>query len=251
MKPNLDDSSENDLDLLLFRYVEGELDTAQVRQVERRMAADAALRDEVALWKQAFVQEDFCDTSQLEKNLLVGEEVFWPRHRLGTFLLVMLLAASLFRFLPTTKKAPIRTLDSASGLRGGTQPVPTWTYKASKPETQNPVPASRKPPQQSKTLALPKPRFFESGKPGELPAESVAFAPLEMKTIGFQSFGDSVEWPEVKYELKHKVALTKKMSRQQRRQTMRLKENALQQRKANEFLKGNTPYTVPLNTDNF
>jgi hypothetical protein len=50
---------------------------------------------------------------------------------------------------------------------------------------------------------------------------------------------------------KVKVPVTKTLTRQQRRAIARMKRRALEQRKANEFLKGNIPYVVPLNPNSF
>jgi hypothetical protein len=50
---------------------------------------------------------------------------------------------------------------------------------------------------------------------------------------------------------KVKVPVAKTLTRQQRRAVARMKRRAVQQREANEFLKGNVPYVVPLNSNNF
>jgi hypothetical protein len=50
---------------------------------------------------------------------------------------------------------------------------------------------------------------------------------------------------------KVKVPVVKTFTRQQRGAIARMKRRAIQQRKANEFLKGNVPYVVPLNPNNF
>jgi hypothetical protein len=48
-----------------------------------------------------------------------------------------------------------------------------------------------------------------------------------------------------------KVPVVKTFTRQQRGAIARMKRRAIQQRKANEFLKGSVPYVVPLNPNNF
>ncbi len=47
------------------------------------------------------------------------------------------------------------------------------------------------------------------------------------------------------------IAVARTLSRRQGRTIMRMKEKARQQRQADQFLKGNVPYVVPLNSENF
>ncbi|MBD0256375.1 MAG: hypothetical protein ICV83_11710, partial [Cytophagales bacterium] len=48
-----------------------------------------------------------------------------------------------------------------------------------------------------------------------------------------------------------KVLAPRTLTRQQQRAIARMKRRAIQRRKANEFLKGNVPYVVPLNPNSF
>jgi hypothetical protein len=50
---------------------------------------------------------------------------------------------------------------------------------------------------------------------------------------------------------KVKVRVVKTFTRKQQRAVARMRRRAVQQRKANEFLKGNVPYVVPLNPNSF
>ena len=254
MKPTPEEMPENSLDLLLFRYVEGELDAGQTRQLERRLAADAALREELDLWRESFMRADFHDTTELEKTLLAGKNTHGLRFNLSNCVLVLLLAAALFRPVAATKENPIQSI----GLQAGT---PTKVELENKPVTaiskagaRQPVAVNGRLARQNKSLTLAEPEFPETQENNQTKIETVALPPLkprlalETEPVATQTHNWVDELARVK--LKGFVA-PKKQTRQQRRQIIRMKEKALQQRKANEFLKGNIPYVVPLSTDNF
>ncbi len=100
MKPTTSDADENSPDLLLFRYVEGDLDAAQVQELEARLASDAALRDELAFWKESFAEPEAYDTAHLEKSLLVPVEPRWTGSYFGTWIFILTLTVTLFRPVP-------------------------------------------------------------------------------------------------------------------------------------------------------
>ncbi len=85
MKPTTSDADENSPDLLLFRYVEGDLDAAQVQELEARLASDAALRDELAFWKESFAEPEAYDTAHLDQSLLVPVARRWTGSFFGSW----------------------------------------------------------------------------------------------------------------------------------------------------------------------
>ena len=254
MKPTPEEMPENSLDLLLFRYVEGELDAGQTRQLERRLAADAALREELDLWRESFVRADFHDTTELEKTLLAGENTHGLRFSLSNCVLVLLLAAALFRPVAATKENLIRPIGSRAEtpvtVELGNKLAPAISETAAK----KPGAANGRLSRQNKPLTLTGPEFPETQENNQAKIETIALPPLkprlalETEPVATQTHNWADELARVK--LKGFVA-PKKQTGQQRRQIIRMKEKALRQRQANEFLKGNIPYVVPLSTDNF
>ncbi len=254
MKPSPEEIPENSLDLLLFQYVEGELDAGQARQLERRLATDAALREELNLWQESFVQADFHDTSELEKTLLAGKTTHGLRFNLSNCVLLLLLAAMLFRPAPATKENPTRPVGSQAETPIAFELGNKLAPEISEAGPKKPVAANGRPSRQNKPLTLAEPELPETQGNNQMQFATIELPPLtphlalETETLAIQSPNWTDKLARVK--LKGFVA-PKKQTGQQRRQIIRMKEKALQQRQANEFLKGNVPYVVPLKTDNF
>jgi hypothetical protein len=107
MKPMEKDWEENNMDMLLFEYLEGDLSKEQTLVLDERLVLDAFLQGEMACWQVAFIKQDFYDTAHLEKSLL-KEEVNTIDSTSSGFMLIFTLLTSLFSFFPlTTKKESI------------------------------------------------------------------------------------------------------------------------------------------------
>lgn len=266
MNPSVNDPGEQATDKLLFQYLEGELTDEQTRMLEAWLAADPALRSELELWQAAFVQPDDCDTTGLEGRLL-KEPV--PPAGTGDFRwapgLVLVAALFLTSFLtmfllcerslmgekrlhlpPAAEKAaapapatsgikpPVRTTDQAP------QPVivaaPERVISGNKTFSPN---REDRPPVAAPVLAA-------APMPVVVPLEPVIILQAIPAPEG-AGLGYAKEQPVKKV----KVPVVRTFTRQQRRAVARMKRRAIQQRKANEFLKGNIPYVVPLNPNSF
>lgn len=237
--------NEHSRDWLLFQYVEGELGDAQVRQLETQLASDEALREELTLWEEAFVEDETYDTHTLEARLRIADTSSWIYFRTGIGMLVVWLMAS-FSFptamqsqkqhvtIPATVEKTVKPSLSATTNPAPIQPLTDWPARKTNRNILRIHPkddAKDTQPLRGHTSVLP------------LLEPSVQLKP------------DSTDPATYHWQVKtvNRVAKTqsKKLTRQEQRQNLRMKEKACQQRQANEFMKGNEPYVVPLNSTNF
>ncbi|MCU0355324.1 MAG: hypothetical protein MUD08_16550 [Cytophagales bacterium] len=254
MKPSEQDGHENSLDLLLFGYVEGNLPADELRSLEARLETDASLREELALWEESVVTADYPDTSRLEKSLLKPAAPAWMRLSLNAWVCLLVTTVLLLRpnRLATETAAPIsETLAEA--------PVFAISHKTAPPMREPEVAAGNqwvrrvagKPQAKRFRQNLPKTTVEIAAQPDT--ASRLPFAAIE--PVVAAKLPKTAPPPPVALEVRQpkirKVPVAKTLTRQERRQIRRLKEKALQQRQANEFMKGNVPYVVPLKSDNF
>ncbi len=256
MNPSVNDPGEQATDKLLFQYLEGELTEEQTRTLEAWLAADPALRSELELWQAAFVTPDAQDTAALEARLL--KEPVPPAgvrvSRWGAGL-VLVLALFLTSFL-TMFLLCERALVAEERL-----PLPPAAAKAAAPApvTKPPVRTADRPPQPvvvAPDRVIAGNETFNPNRQDQPPAATLmpVVAPLA-PVVTLQAvpvpegtkLGSVPEQPVKKV----KVPVTKTLTRQQQRAVARMKRRAIEQRKANEFLKGNIPYVVPLNPNSF
>lgn len=259
MNPSVNDPDEGMTDRLLFEYLEGELSPGQAKALEDRLAADPALRGELELWQASFVQPDEYDTQALEK-CLVQEHVPVPGSWAAGWLpgLVLMLVLAWFLLAPPAadKEPPAaRERVAATAPAGNSSPVEEAAEKEQvvtvlAPQAidiqeymgEKPLPARTVREahflQNERTEAIRMPELrplTPVPAPENLPvAVDLAARQVKVRPVPVK-----------------KAALPKALLRKQERAIARMKERARQQRKANEFLKGNVPYVVPLNSNSF
>jgi hypothetical protein len=247
MKPITSDADENSLDLLLFRYAEGDLGADQARELEARLASDASLREELSFWKESFVEPDMYDTAHLERGMLVSETSRWTGSYFGTWIFVLTLIISLFRPVPVEME--IRTV-----LIPASVPMPVTAAIAT--DAGNPEEAvirrqSTRTPAFSRKKVLPGSPQLESKVSGSIISSlipEIKSRPLEVLSPVAQPWLTGVRVQKVKHK---PIATARTLTRRQQRAILRMKEKARQRRQADQFLKGNIPYVVPLNSENF
>jgi|GEM_PF-2607007 len=260
MNPSVNDPGEQATDKLLFQYLEGELTDEQTKTLEARLSADPSLRSELELWQAAFVQPDDCDTTALEGRLLketvppAGTSAF--RWGPGLALVAALFLTTFLALLLLTEQPPVAEAPL---------PLPPAAKTAAPaPATAEPKPPVRTPDRapQPVTEAAPDPLLSgnKTSSPGRAVAPAPAAAPMPIvaplaPVVALQpvpvSAGTGLGYVEGQAVKKVKVPVVKTVTRRQQRGIARMKRRAIQQRKANEFLKGNVPYVVPLNPNSF
>jgi hypothetical protein len=251
MKLSAEEWEGDELDKHLFDYLEGNLPEEQTIALEQALASDAVLAGELDLWREAVVSSGYPDTHLLEEKLLISiSSVPDRRHSIGvgsaTSLLVVVLFTSICCLWPGTVEK-----NSLAGIQPLSPPAVvlenTSTAAVAQVRLPEHIPAihySRPSPASgAKTeVHLPDKRVLSESL--------LPLSPLSLPIDTQISRMAIAAGANKKISLKNLPA-PRVSSRKQLRQIARMKERALQQRKANEFLKGRVPYVVPLNTRNF
>ena len=263
MKPSEQDGHGNSLDLLLFDYVEGSLPADERRSLEARLEADASLREELALWEESVVTANHPDTSRLEKSLLKPAAPAWMRLSLNTW--VCLLTTTVLLLRPN----PLSTETAALVAKNSAKTPVLATSHTTEPVVRRPEVASGNQPTREIVRKSQTKRFEQFLPKTQIPTvtetESSLEAVEQADTASRPLFAvvepvvaaklPKTPLPPVALEVRQpkirKVPVAKTLTRQEKRQIRQLKERALQQRQANEFMKGNVPYVVPLKSNNF
>lgn len=235
MKSSVNDSAENKQDLLLFAYLEGELNESQKRELEAKLILDPGLQLEMESWKEAFIEQDFYDTIRLEESLLgiaaIPHKAWYTKA--SVYMFVCALGISLFSFLPLNKQ-------ERAFIKGKkATPGKTISLRESIVPTKLP-----------KMMPIIKETLSEK----IISETSVERALPEIATKE-AAITSTISNPAIPEKVIKKVRIKKEdshaISRKAQRSISRKKEKALQERKAREFMKGNRAYVVPLNTQNF
>lgn len=280
MKSSVNDSAENKQDLLLFAYLEGELNETQKRELEAKLLTDPGLQLEMESWQEAFIEQDFYDTHRLEESLMdiAGIRLKPWYTQVSLYMFVCVLGISLFSFLPLNKqegaviKAPVsdQTIAAAETEEMKQQKkaapdkeVSFMEIEPTKLQPERSISIGEQAEAPELGSVFPKTtqgklassirenkasvEKFISEKPAEKTLPEIAsLGAALISTISNQAIPEIVpEKVKIKQEASHAI------SRKDQRSIRRKKEKALQERKAREFIKGNRPYVVPLNTQNF
>jgi hypothetical protein len=266
MNPSVNDPGEQATDKLLFQYLEGELTNEQTKTLEAWLVADPALRSELELWQAAFVTPDAHDTAALEARLL-QEPVPPAGIPVSRWLPGLVLVAVLFLSVPLlterelVRKKPLHVPPAARQAKELPRPAPVMGASVGIPgRASQPAPAALGQGVADHTVPVSKTSRpaaedqTEVVSPSPAPVPMAAVDPLApvatLQAVPVPEGTELVTVPEQPVK-KVKVAVVKTFTRQQRGAIARMKRRAIQQRKANEFLKGNIPYVVPLNPNSF
>jgi anti-sigma factor RsiW len=247
MKTLMDSWADARMDEFLFEYLEGTLSEEQATELEQRLATDSTLRQELEHWKEAFVDQDFYDTQLLEESLRqpTTRRVTIPASAFLVALLTLVLSVfptavvkeRTVAVLPVGIPAPA-VAPAISEMATVTKPPQPAVSKPRFPRVPSThrKPAAMLPPRAASENVSPvekiQPRLIPPG--AGLPTADLSALETKMTCVRLE-----------------KAAVARVQTRKQRRKIERMKEKARQERAANEFLKGQAPYVVPLNTNNF
>jgi hypothetical protein len=252
------DMRQEELDLLLFEYLEGELPAEEEKALEEHLATEPALQEELENWKGSFVEEEFYDTAGLEERLVSAN------HRPLKFpfmtslnvvvpaLLTVLLSFMLVK--DAGKESPAVVAEKST-------PAAVEEVVHEKTETAaEPAPVIADDAKAKKDKSVPMEAIQEKMRiaDADRPQQEEELSLVNLPTIE----GISVAWPEENGNeflsdiVVKRVRMAKKerapdISRRQQRMIKKRKEKAMQERRAREFRKGNVPYVVPLNSQDF
>ncbi|WP_224997561.1 hypothetical protein [Cesiribacter sp. SM1] len=248
-EPTTYEMNEESRDLLLFDYLEGNLTEERAAMLKKALSTDHQLQAELELWKDSFVVQEFYATDVLEDKLLRKVKKPFPvTGPAAGFLL--LLVASLLSFIPAGEDEHVTYFIK--------RPLPESPLTEAAPADEKALEAevNAGAPAIPSNLALQRPAEQQIVVVAPPVAVSDRLAALPHTLGGMPETKDSflkTAVPAVMESRESPARLhpTKEYSRKKERQIRRMKEKALQQKKANEFIKGNRPYVVPLDTQNF
>ena len=235
-------ASEKHIDKMLFNYLEGNFSDEKALQVEKEIASDPLIQDELNLWKSSYIHEGFYATSTIETSLLQKPTLFNPI----TFFLNSILVIGITFFSSTNQKI---NLASTSHLN-----VLNINYLEPK-EPQSlfsnlPISVLAKP------IAPTRSHFVESlnGQIEEFEIRTrVSIQVPELSSIS-PDWIESIKIHSKSIKINHTLdapLLAQKELRKKERAIRRMKKKALQDRMASEFIKGDIPYVVPVDPNNF
>lgn len=232
--------SEEDIDIMLFDYLEGNLPEDEIKLVESQIASDPLISEELNTWKQSYIQADHYQTAAMESQLLKSSGSFSFTLFLNSVMLVCLTLIS----STNPKIDPFST----STIRHQT----ITSLTAIKPTSHIDFHNIAIHPHQIMPVEV------NSSLKKMLIKEATVKTPLLSPTpeIANLPFG------LVDYVIKHPASIetaeamdapliTQKVSRKEERALRRMKKKALRDKAASEFIKGNIPYVVPIDPQNF
>jgi len=236
-------TSEEHIDIMLFDYLEGNLSSHEVKQVEDQIASDPLIHEELNVWKESYIQSDhFPITSVLESQLLQSTGSFTFTLFLNSILVVCLTIISgtnpkLESF--STSTIPYQNLPALDGII----PLSQIAFHKAQIEPEQIVGATYFTP-------LEKTNSDENEYIQDL-HESEAIPELAKLypewTHHPKKHPNSIEM-EKGQDLQ---IVNRKELRKKEREQRKWKKKAARDRMAYEFMKGNIPYVVPVNPNNF
>lgn len=235
-------ASEEHIDKMLFNYLEGNFSDEKALQVEREIASDPLIMEELNLWKSSYIHNDFYATSVIETSLLQKPTLFNPI----TFFLNSILVIGITFFSSTNQKI---NYASTSHLN-----VFNINYLEPK-EPQHLI------SNQTISVLVKSPATTRSHLVGSLNGQIEEFEILARVSIQVPELSSippdwikSIIIHPKSIKINHTLdapLLAQKELRKKERAIRRMKKKALQDRMASEFIKGDIPYVVPVNPNNF
>lgn len=231
---------DKDLDQIIFDYIEGELPLEDKEVFELRMLKDDEIKEQVDIWKETIIWEDFNYTNELEQKLFIKSRRQWWTLSLNSFisicflLLLMpsdLMDEDLISLNYQTVSSPIK--DENIEKKQNLFARESDSYRSEK--------TSKKPIKESKSISLK--NLGAEEKPSDW---SVAIQIKKGFDLQHIFMKNSITVNPIKFKKARRI-LSQKEVRALERKMRKDTEN----RVASEFRKGNIPYVVPLDVSNF
>ena len=249
MKMNDHKFSEQDPDLRIFDYLEGNLPPSLTSQLESQATYDDSLEEELNSWKATFIEQEFHNTELLEQKLhqipsVINKNVTTNFYFPSIAILTIMLSFTPLSFERYNNVASehVVTLESKDIGKSEKQNL--------SPDLSNFAPIiDIKEVADRATIMSPIDKHTEENR------EFSEISPLEplKEAESNHSVYINTKIAFVKEPVEKSNSVPKneapKRSKKMRRAIEKFKEKALQERRAMEFIKGNKPYVVPLNTN--
>jgi hypothetical protein len=230
--------SEENIDLMIFDYLEGNMTMEEQLDFEANAAVDALLKEELEIWQSTYIASEIPDTGVLESALIQKPSPFSSfTFYLNTLLIIAVSFISNTQIEREFNAVQIMDIPSIELVKR----APTYF----KEENGRYIPVIHKVDMGDKTA---------SEEIDELPLESnqASLMILSTRALNFDEYLinpiETVKISGVEYTFPKEQ---KKMDRKQLRQLKKMRNKAARQRRAYEFMQGDVPYVVPIDTRNF
>lgn len=247
MKASTESWGDDPTDALLFEYLEGDLSEEHAKQLEEKLSSDPGLQMKLEHWKEAFVEQDFYNTELLEESLL-QPPVKVVHISVSAAVFIVALLTSVFSSLPL---APAKERVMPSPPMEIPAPVITAGKKEMVREAQKPAMKEKLLPQVSSHNSTAEETVQTRVLPEKVSEEALLKPKMLPLTVTLPTSGLYALETKINRIGFKKTPVARIITRKQQRKIERMKEKARQERAANQFLKGQVPYVVPLNTNNF
>jgi hypothetical protein len=231
--------SERNMDQVIFDYLEGDLPAEEKVQFEVEALRDDVLKEELELWQASYVSSDSYDTSLLENSLLSVPKIT-PFSSFTFYLNTVLILAISFVSSSRVKIEP-----EAFTVRNT---IPTIEIVAKSPVLNSEVFAPSLP--NSLILTPETSHVNDPALDFSYNREEIILESLETQQMIWSRFqmnpAKPIEIKSIKLPAK-----PKEKDRRTLRQIERMKGRFERERKAAEFMRGDIPYVVPVDTQNF
>lgn len=238
-------NEEKDIkEMLLFDYVEGNLDNAEKVDLESILAIEPDLQDELSAWQSAYVDTDHIDTSKLEAQIIDATNSGYNYH-IWSYLNLLLLVSFVFisgheiqNMNQTNVVTPL--FETVENLNSKSTNLMTSTISHSIPDITMPPVSLQHITRRQPINPIILDEFFIT--------ESMFYRAIEEPITG------PLELADLKTRYKNPQKQPQMTGRQIRKRTKQIglyKRKELERRQAIELMKGRATYVVPLDMKSF
>lgn len=234
--------NKESMDMLLFDYLEGNLSEEKVIEFEKELASDLSLQEELGIWETSYIDCDYYDTTDIEATILSKTK---PRYNITSYLNMLLIICISF----------ISSIQPEVDVNSSAIPEPVHLNALANKEEKSTFIVEEKttPTIVAKPLIQQKNIMPYEGIMSHRVDEKIAMIPLsriEKLPLHLDEYllTPSIPVDKIAYRT---TTVKKKPTRKALKEIRKMKKKATEDRMANEFIKGNVPYVVPINTSNF
>lgn len=253
MKREPNQNYEQDMDFLLFEYLEGDLKEEASFDLEERLAFDETLQEEIKLWENTYIGQDFYNTEALEKKILL-KIPYENKNTTAFYMIGIVLLTSFLSLIPFK-------VEEANHVTN--QPAPfeekveigkksSFSQKPAEHIEETIINTTEK---SSTNNSLKELQILEGRSSNEKISNLTPFDFEDLNIVLDLRMHDALIKPLV-IESQQNQAKTEnkseknhssfRISRKHQREIERAKEKASQKTREQKFLRGNKPYVVPL-----
>jgi len=234
--------SEENMDLMMFDYLEGNLKGEKLNEFEKELLADEMLRDELNVWESSYLKREFYDTSELESRILrKPTSNFTIIAYLNAFLIICLSFISSTQYRVTHVVQPLSELALVENLNIKPAFINRQTVI---------TPSKIVPRELPVTHELPDEKVIpDITKQGD---KKPFFNVTAIENIATQQPVSSVPpFISLKSMKRIKPEAILAVKNKEQKKAKRIKHKPVKSYPEPKFIKGKIPYVVPLNSENF